>query len=119
MHRLIRATLYGILGTALYACGNDGGSGAHGKELSGVYLPQGKGIYRRFEFKPGRKVAVTFVMPQPKVLEYVVMPDGRIRVFGDKVQTLRPLDDGCLVLMGAGRDGVEVDLPDFGRYCRQ
>lgn len=87
--------------------------------MSGVYLPQGEGLYDRLEFLPDHKVSVTFGVLQPRVLEYAVMPDGRIKVFGDKVQALRPLDDGCLVLRGAGGDGVEVDLPDFGRYCRQ
>ena len=47
------------------------------------------------------------------------MPDGRIQIFGDKVQPVHELDDGCLVLRGPGNDGVEIDVPEFGRYCRQ
>ena len=76
-------------------------------------------MYQRFEFQSGHKVAVTFVLPQPIVVDYAVMPDGRIQILGDKVQTMRQLDDGCLVLRGPGDDGVEIDLPDVGRYCRR
>ncbi len=74
-------------------------------------------MYERFEFQPAHKVAVTTFLSQSSVLDYVVMSDGRIRIIGDKVQSMRDPGDGCLVLMGAGSDGVEIDLPDFGRYC--
>jgi hypothetical protein len=105
-----------LLTLALGGCGGGASSGS-GTELSGAYVPQGEAMYKRFEFQPGHKVAVTFIMAQPTVLDYVVMPDGRISILGDKVQKLRDAGDGCLVLIGAGADGVEIDLPDFGRYC--
>ena len=112
-----------LIAAFLGGCGGgdsgSGGSGAGGKELSGTYVPQGNGMYKRFEFQPGHKVAVTTFLSQTRVLDYVSMPDGRIRLMGDKVQSMRDPGDGCLVLMGPGQDGVEVDLPDFGRYCRE
>jgi hypothetical protein len=111
-------TLSWVVATAwVAACGGSSGGG-NSKEYSGVYLPQGDGIYDRFEFQPGHKVGVTFG-PVARTVDYAVMPDGRIQIFGDKVQTLREMDDGCLVLRGTGGDGVEIDLVDFGRYCRQ
>jgi len=78
----------------LAACG-DGGNDS-GKEYSGVYVPQGKGLYNRFEFQAGHKVAVTFAT-MAKVLDYAVTPDG-IQIFGDKAHTMRKMDDGCLML---------------------
>jgi len=115
-----------LMAALLAGCGGgDSGSGVSGgsvsdsKELSGAYVSQGSGLYKRFEFQPGHKVAVTTFLSQTAVLDYVSMPDGRIRVMGDKVQTLHDPGDGCLVLMGPGPDGVEIDVPDFGRYCHE
>ena len=118
--QFFRLTIPSLLILLLGACGNGGGgsSSGSGKELSGVYVPQGQGMYQRFEFQPGHKVGVTFFTGQAKVVDYAVMPDGRIQIFGDKVQPVRELDDGCLVLRGPGSDGVEIDVPEFGRYCR-
>jgi hypothetical protein len=107
------------------ACGGSSGdssagsSNANGKEVTGVFVPQAEGLYQRFEFQPGHKVAVTFFTAQPRVVDYAVMPEGRIQVLADKVLTLRQMGDGCLVIRAPGDDGVEVDVPDFGRYCRQ
>jgi hypothetical protein len=112
----IRSAGWVLLAALLGGCGGESGGSGSGKELSGAYVPQGQGLYERFEFQPGHKVAVTFIT-QAKVLDYVVMPDARIRILGDKVQSMRVADDGCLVLMGPGPDGAEIDLPDFGRYC--
>ena len=114
----VRTVGWMVVAALVGGCGGgSSSSNGSGKELTGAYVPQGQGMYQRFEFQPGHKVAVTFILPQPKVLDYVVMPDARIRILGDKVQSLRDSGDGCLVLMGPGPDGAEIDLPDFGRYC--
>lgn len=115
---LIAALLGGCGGGDSGSVSNGSGVG-NGKELSGAYVSQGSGLYKRFEFQPGHKVAVTTFLSQTTVLDYVSMPDGRIRVMGDKVQTMHDPGDGCLVLMGPGPDGVEIDVPDLGRYCRE
>jgi hypothetical protein len=111
-----------LLVLLLGGCGGDsggGGSSGSGKELSGVYVPQGEALYQRFEFQPGHKVAVTFFTAQPRVVDYAVMPDGRVQILGQKVLTLRDPGDGCLVTRGPDNNGVEIDVPEFGRYCRQ
>lgn len=119
--RFLRPAACPLLILLLGGCGGDSGgsSTGSGKELSGVYVPQGEAMYKRFEFQSGHKVAVTFILPEPVVVDYVVMPDGRVRIIGDKVLTLGDAGNGCLVTRGPGDDGVEIDIPEFGRYCRQ
>jgi hypothetical protein len=112
-----RWSLQFVAAVLVTACGGSSSGGSSNKEYNGVYVPQGEAMYERFEFQPGHKVAVTFAT-MVRTVDYAVMPDGRIQVFGDKVQTMREMDDGCLVLRGTGDDGVEIDLVDFGRYCR-
>jgi hypothetical protein len=116
----IRHAGWVMLVALLCGCGGGGGGGSGGgpgKELSGAFVVQGQGMYKRFEFKPGHKVAVTTFLSQTSVADYVVMPDGRARILGDKVAILHDAGDRCLVLMGPGPNGNEIDLPDFGRYC--
>jgi hypothetical protein len=109
-----------LLIVTLTACG-----GADG--VSGVYEVQGQGLWDRFDFQDGNKVAVG-VLGQTKIGEYTVMDDGRIRVMLEgSVLTLKDYGDGCLAPTAG--DAAEAqrlrnwgaspdDLAELGRYCR-
>src|SRR5882672_6237785 len=97
MAMTIRTVVYALLAALIGGCGGgDGGGSASGsgKEVSGVYVVQGQGMYKRFAFQTGHKVAVTTFLDQSTVADYVVMPDGRIRIMANKVQSMRDPGDG-------------------------
>jgi hypothetical protein len=126
--RLLPALLVTL---AVAACGG-GDGGAAGRAaggVSGVYVPQGDSLWKKFDFQANNKVDVTNFTGETAAGEYAVMSDGRIRVMvAGEVLTLKKGSDGCLVptvgdaqeAQQAERMGAtEQDLAQLGRFCKE
>jgi len=108
-----------LLSLPLAACG--GGSG-----VSGVYVPTGQSLWKRFEFQGKDKVVATNFADQTGAGDYTVMDDGRIKLMinGD-VLTLKKGADGCLVVAPANaQEEAEakargMDLAELGHFCKE
>jgi hypothetical protein len=119
-----RALFAGILAVLLAACGGGSGSG-----VSGVYVPTGDSLWKKFDFQSQGKVEVLNFADQTTMGEYAVMGDGRIKVMvGGDVLTLKKGSDGCLSptigdaaeAQQAQRAGEsEEDVAQLGHFCKQ
>jgi hypothetical protein len=116
-----------LLTLAVAACG--GGGGGAGGGVSGVYVPTGDSLWKKFDFQANNKVDVTNFTGETAAGEYAVMSDGRIRVMvAGEVLTLKKGSDGCLVPtagdaqeaeQGERMGATEQDLAQLGHFCRQ
>jgi len=100
-----------------------------GGGVSGVYVPTGDSLWKKFDFQAKNKVEVINFADQTTEGEYAVMDDGRIRIMvSGEVLTLKEGSDGCLVAttgdaqeaQQAERMGAtEEDLAQLGHFCKQ
>jgi hypothetical protein len=107
----------------LAACGGgaDGGGG-----VSGVYVPTGQALWKRFDFQGKDKVIATNFADETHNGDYAVLDGGRIKLMiGGDVLTLKKGNDGCLVVAAANaeeeaqaeREGM--NLSELGHFCKE